>query len=391
MITIPTLQELYTAILTDLQTQYGVSINPIGKTFLRALAAVQAAKLKLYYLVIGNLQKNIAPDTADPEAIGGTLERFGRIKLGRNPFPAQAAQYEIEVTGIIGGVIDAQTTWKSNDDSLNPGILYILDNSFILVTTPDTIIVRCLTAGLSGQLDISDQLTATQPIALVNALATVVAVTVEPLAAEDIEAYRTAVLNSYRLEAQGGAATDYRLWSQDAQGVAKVYPYAKSGATSEVDLYVEAIAASSTDGKGTPSFLLLQSVEDVIEFSPDTTLPINERGRRPLTVIVNYLPITPLDVDIDIVGYIGATPGIETLILNALTAYTNKIRPFIAGADILSEKNDLIDINNIASQIIGAQPGSVFDSVTLTINGITYSSFRFLLGQIPFLNSVTYS
>lgn len=391
MISIPTLQDLYTGVLGDLQTQFGVSINPIGKTFLRALAAVQAAKLKLYYLVIGNLQKNIAPDTADPEAIGGTLERFGRIKLGRNPFPAQAAQYILQVTGSVGGIIDAQTTWKSNDTSLHPGILYILDNAYTLTSSPDTITVRCLTAGLAGQLDIADQLTATQPIALVNPLATVTSVAVDPIEAEDTEAYRTAVLNSYRLEAQGGAATDYRLWSQDAQGVAKVYPYAKSGATSEVNLYVEAVAASSTDGKGTPSTLLLNNVEDVVEFSPDTTLPVNERGRRPLTVIVNYLPIIPLTVNINIAGYVGITAGIQTLILNALTAYVNKIRPFIAGADILSDKNDIIDINNIGAQILSAQPGSIYTSVTLTINGISYTSFRFVLGNIPYLNSVSYS
>ena len=87
MITIPTLKELYDQVLSDLETQYSISIPLFGKNFLRALAMVQAAKLKIFYLAVANLQKNIFVDTADPEASGGTLERFGRVKLGRNPFP----------------------------------------------------------------------------------------------------------------------------------------------------------------------------------------------------------------------------------------------------------------------------------------------------------------
>src|SRR5690349_13978165 len=98
MISIPTTNQLYEDILADLEAEYGQSIPLFGKIFLRAFAGVQAAKLKLLYLSIANLQKNIFIDTADPEASGGTLERFGRIKLGRNPFPATAGQYEIQVT-----------------------------------------------------------------------------------------------------------------------------------------------------------------------------------------------------------------------------------------------------------------------------------------------------
>lgn len=81
---IPTTQELYTSIKSDLETELNINIPVFGKIFLRALAAVQAAKLKLYYLAIASVQKNIFPDTADPESIGGTLERFGIVKLGRN-------------------------------------------------------------------------------------------------------------------------------------------------------------------------------------------------------------------------------------------------------------------------------------------------------------------
>ncbi len=388
---IPTLNELYTDIISDLESQYSATISLVGKVFLRALAMVQAGKLKLFYLAIGLLQKNIFVDTADSESIGGTLERFGRIKLGRNPYPARAGVYVLTVTGSIGATIKASTTFKSDDTSLSPGFLFVIDNDYVLVATTDYITVRALTIGVESKLSLLDTLTSTSPIALVNNPVTVYSITTEPLAAEDIEAYRLAIINSYRLEAQGGAATDYRLWSSDAQGVRFVYPYAKSGAVCEVDLYIEATVADSTDGKGTPSAQLLLDVEAVVDRSPDTSLDANERGRRPLQVIVHYLPVTIKTVDIVITGFTGITNDQKTVLLNAITDSVNLIRPFIDAADDLVNKNDTIDNNKIIGVITTQIPGSVFSSVTISVNGVVVSIYNFTLGNIPYLNSITYA
>ena len=173
MTAIPTLAQLYNDVLSDLEAQYGLSIPVFGKNFLRVLAGVQAAKLKLYYLAIANVQKNIFIDTAEAEAIGGTLERFGRVKLNRNPFPARAGKYTLQVTGTIGAVIPAQTTFKSNDDSQNPGKLFILDTQFTLTAISDIRTVRSLESGIETKLEIGNKLTATAPIALVDKLAIV--------------------------------------------------------------------------------------------------------------------------------------------------------------------------------------------------------------------------
>ena len=388
---IPTLNELYTDIISDLESQYSATISLVGKVFLRALAMVQAGKLKLFYLAIGLLQKNIFVDTADSESIGGTLERFGRIKLGRNPYPARAGVYVLKVTGSIGSIIKASTTFKSDDSSLSPGFLFVIDNDYTLVSTTDYITVRALTIGVESKLALLDTLTSTSPIALVNNPVTVYSITTEPLAAEDIEAYRLAIINSYRLEAQGGAATDYRLWSSDAQGVRFVYPYAKSGAVCEVDLYIEATVADSTDGKGTPSAQLLLDVEAVVDRSPDTSLDANERGRRPLQVIVHYLPVTIKTVDIVITGFTGITNDQKTLLLNAITDSVNLIRPFIDAADDLVNRNDTIDNNKIIGVITTQIPGAIFSSVTISVNGVVVSIYNFTLGNIPYLNSITYA
>ncbi len=392
MINIPTGSQLYTSIKSEIETAFGSTIPSFGKNFLRALVIAWAGILKIFYLAIAKLQKNIFVDTADPEASGGTLERFGRVKLGRNPFPAQAGKYTIQVTGTPGATIPASTTYRSNDESLNPGKLFVLDVEHILVSNPDTIIVRALEAGVGSRLEIGDGLIVTAPIANVNAPAVVTIESTEPLAAEDIEDYRQKALDAYRTEPQGGAASDYRLWAADAQGVERVYPYAKDGAAGEINLYIEATIADSTDGKGTPSAGLLTAVEAVVEFDPDTTKPLNQRGRRPLTVLqVHYLPITPLDVDIDIADFVGLTTAIRTAIDAELTLQISKIRPFISGADITSDRNDILDVNKIILAILTAAPGSIFGTVTLTVDGTPEFSHQFTEGDIPYVNLVSYS
>jgi hypothetical protein len=391
MISIPTLQQLCSDLISEIEAQYGDSISDTGKSALRATANTLGGKLKLLYLTLANVQKNMLPDLADSVTVGGTLERWGFIKLGRYPFNATSGEYTLQVTGTIGAVINGQVTFLSDDDSLNPGQLYILDNAYTLVSVPDYIAVRALTPGTPGALNIGDTLTATSPIALVDGSASVYTQTIQPLDAENTDAYRQHVVNAFREQPQGGAATDYRLWSQDAQGVAAVYPYAESGYTNRVNLYVESIISDSTDGKGTPSASMLLAVQGVVEFNPDTTLPTLQRGRRPITVIVNYLPVTIATVDIVVPSFVGLTTDLQTIITNALTAYVNSVRPFISAADIIADKNDTIDQNNLSAAILGIAPGSSFAAPVLKINGVIMTSYRFTDGNIPYLNSVTFT
>lgn len=391
---IPTLRQLYDGIVADLEASgaYNITIPPFGKIMLRALAGVQALKLKIYYLALANVQKNIFIDTAEPESIGGTLQRFVRVKLNRDPFPARQGQYMIQVSGSIGAIIAASTTFKSNDDVTNPGKLFVLDTAFTLTAVTDYVRVRALEAGEESRMEVGEGLTSTIPIANVDSGVVISSIFLEPLAAEDLELYRQRGLDAYRLRAQGGSTTDYRLWSYDQQGVQQVYPYAKSGAADEINVFVEATMADSTDGFGTPSALILAGVDDVIEFDPDTTRPLNERGRRPLGVFdVHVLPVSIYSVNINIAGFVGNTATITAAILAAMQTAINAIRPFVAAADILADRNDILDTNKIISVILNARSGSVFGAITLTVNGTNYSTYTFIDGNIPHLNSITYS
>jgi len=375
MANIPTVAQLYAAIIADLEAELSITISPFGRSYLRARAMVQAARIWLLYLQIGNVQKNIFVDTAEEDVV----IRFGLVKLGRLPFPATQGQYLVQVIGTTGAVIPASTQFKSNDDSLSPGRLFVLDADFVL-NGINQITLRALDPGSVSRLNAYDQLTPTAPIALVNSIGIVISETIEPQAAENIEDYRQKVIDAFRLEPQGGAAADYRLWSNEVQGVVQSYPYAAPGLTYEVNLYIE-----SDEPDGVPSVQDLQNVQDNIE------LPTADRpARKPITVIVNYLPVTPRSIDIEITGFVGIDSGIATLIYAAIESRLAEIRPFVDSIDVLADRNDYFDINSIISIILEARPGSVFGAVTMDVDTVPMTSITFTNGDIPDLNIISY-
>lgn len=392
MAQIPTIKELQDDIIQDLETALGFKIPTFGKSFLRAISQTLAAKLKLYWLAIAQTQKNIWVDTADPVENGGTLDRFGQVKLGRGRFPATQGLYQVEVTGTTSAVIPAGTTFKSDDISSSPGKLYILDVEKTLGAPTDTMELRALEGGLDSRLIIADTLTSTSPLLNVNDQVEVTAENEIPLSEETIEDYRAKIVLAFQLESKGGAGTDYRLWSADAQGVRFVYPYVTSGVCSEVDLFVEANQVDSTDGKGTPTAAILTAVEDVVEFDPDTTQPLEERGRRPIQVKVNFISISPKDVIITVVNPVNIDAATQSSIVASLTQLIDDIRPFVDSADVLANKNDILDINSVISTIQGLLSGDQkFDGVTMTVDAVPVpTSITFTDGDIPFLDTVNF-
>lgn len=391
MATIKTKQQIYDEIVLDLENKLGITISTFGRVLLRILALVYAGALKLVYLSIGFVQKNVAPDLADPEEKGGTLDRFGLLKLGRRRFPATQAQYTATVTGTTAAVIPAGTTFKSDSNALNSGYLFILDNAYTMPSGTGTITIRALTAGSESRLVVGNTLSATSPIDDVNRVITVATETVIPQAAETVEEYRAKIIQAYRIEPQGGSKGDYRLWGYDAQGTREIYPYASSGNNNEVDIYVEATIADSTDGRGTPTPAILSDVEDVIEASPDITLTLAERSRRPLGVfLVNVYPIVLKEIDINIASFADLTAAKQATILAAITEALYNVRPFIAGIDIVAERNDIFDTNRIGAIVLSALAGSSFGAITLRVDGVIMSSYQFDNGEIPYLDTITY-
>lgn len=386
MTTIPTIQAIYEDYVNSIEAEFGVTIPEEGKSMLRALAAVEAAKTKQFYLALAEVQKNIWVDTADPVSAGGALERFGYTKLQRYPYPATEGVYVCSVTGTTGATIPALTQFKSDDTATSPGFLFILDTAYTLTGTSDAITLRALTAGRVSVLEVGDTLTSTAPIINVNSQVTVSSITSDPINAETTEEYRQKAIQAYQLTPQGGAPADYRLWGLDAAGTRQIYPYAASGLPNEINVFVEALPDDSTDGHGTPTPTILTDVAAAIEADPDTGV-----GRRPLGVFqVNTQAIVTkaLDITIDSGGVI--TLAQQTLIDQALDEAVYSIRPFIAGIDAVANRNDTITPYSIGTIILNTIGGLILNSITMDVDGSPETSYLFDNGEIPYVNSVTY-
>ncbi len=386
---IPKISEIATSIFNDFVSQFGSGSTYLGKLYIRAQITVLAAKQYLMYLEVAKVDKNIFADTAEPESQGGSLDRYGRVKLGRERREAQAGEYDCDVSGEIGATISAGTTFKSDDDSANAGFLFILDQDFTFATTGGAIKLRALDAGLESELVEGNTLTATAPILNVDQGATVSLVVLAPLAAETVEEYRTAIVLSFQTEPQGGSSSDYILWGFDATGVVGIYPYASGSTANSIDVYVE---ANTVDGIAPPT--VLAEVAEVIEQDPDTTKPLNERGRRPLGVLqVNTKSITLGSVDVTITGLFNNDAVIQGLIESAILDLLNDIRPFIASAQSLSGKNDVLTGGRLVATIQAAIGSSnYFSGLTWSVNGnVQTTSYTFTNGEIPQLGTITYN
>lgn len=388
---VPSTVELQNRLSADITAQ--LEISDVGmKRVIDALSSVFAGELKLAYLYLQDIQNNVFPDTADLAVDGGELNRIGQIQLNRQPRPATSGIYSVAVVGDAGAVLKAGLTFKSNSESKSPGNLYILEQDYILTGTDDLITLRSLEAGPDFILEEEDTLTATEPLIGVDQIATVATVTTQPVAAESIELYRKSVIDAIRLEPQGGSRTDYRIWAADAQGVERVYPYVKVGEAGTVQVFVEATVTDSIDSNGTPGTPLLEAVEEVILFDPDITLQTNQRGRLPATVVLEVLPIATKPVDIEIIGLQNDTPSVRSSIVANVTNFLFGVRPYIAGADLPRDKNDVltaVKAQAIVSDTVGN--ANTFTDFKIYVDGVEQNTYTFSSGNIPYLRNVTYS
>lgn len=387
---IPSIKQLFSAIESDFKSNLGID-DVQTKQVLNAVSAVLAGQLKLIYLYVDDVRNNLFPDTADTSDNGGELNRLGNIYLNRQPKPATNGRYLLKLDAEPNSKLRNSITFKSNEDSKNPGKLFILESDYFCNGIDDIIEVRSLESGSDSLLEVENELTITEPVIGVDSTVVVQGIISVPLESETVDEYRKKIINAIQLEPQGGAKTDYRLWAEDAQGVRNVYPYVKENNAGTIQVFVEAKSNDSTDGLGTPSADLLQTVRDVIIMDPDDTKPINERGRKPMQSILEVLPITLRPVDVLIIGLQENNLDIQDLIRTNINLFLQEIRPFIDGADLLRNKNDILydgRLQGVVSDSLGS--GNFFTDIKTYVDGQEVASFKFALSNIPYFRNVNY-
>lgn len=156
-------------------------------------------------------------------------------------------------------------------------------------------------------------------------------------------------------------------------------------------MYLESTVDDSIDGYGTPSQALIDSVIEVINFDPDETKPINDRGRLPIQVTLEVLSIAPNPVDITITGLVDVTDEIKLAVRENLEDYLSEIRPYVAGADLARNKNDIVysaRAQSVVADVLSSD--NFFTSFSLLVNGVNQNSFLFSRENIPYLRNLTF-
>jgi len=387
---IPTLQELTDQILNDIATEFDVDVSELGTTY-TVPAKVQAALIYQQYLALSGVQKNIFYDLAEESV----LIRYGEIILGRRPAPAEAGEYNVEVTGQVGATIPAGTQFRANDDTLAAGALFIVDSDFELLSTTDTLSIRALEAGTDSALVVDNELTATAPIVNVNSEVIVTLITKTPVAAESISNYRADVIEQAQIEPQGGSPGDYRLWCSEIPEIRNSFAYAKFGSPGDIEIYIEATAENTAPAeiRGVPTQATIDEVYLNNGVDPESGIvvinPITGKGRKPIGVFtINPLPVNPIKVDLKFTDL--SDESIAPTIRTTVDALLYEIRPFVAGADLAINKNDTLTIGQIIAAVITvlAGTGITYTNLLMDVDGTEVSIFQFLLGNYPYLGEI---
>lgn len=382
MITIPKLKDIIIELKTQIIAKLiggGATFDEDTKSFVNIFSDSEGASLHSLYLVAQKVQKNCLPDLADPEEEGGSLDRYGRLMLGRERFASTNAVYVIRVTCTANGVgvakIVNSQTFVSDSQSLNPQQIYIYEGAdSVFTTTTKDITVRSTSSGIITKQNIGDFLQLTNPIDYIEFSTEIISETTAPVDKETVEEYRQKIIQSYRIEAEGGSAGDYRRWTYDAEGVLESYPYTQSNDPSSVIVFVE----TST---GVAAQSILDEVESVIETDPDTTLLDYQRSRRPMGVSnVEVKSVTVNTIAIEIDGYLNLTSAKETAIRESITKYIKSIKPYVDAID--SDANNQISVDGIRLAIVQAVAVSVYDSISLVVNGATIANSYILEPQL---------
>lgn len=276
----PTLLELVERIAADIESR----LPGVDARLRRSNAAVLARVLGgATHGLHGNLEflaGQIFPDTAEKEY----LERWASIwSVLRKP--AAAGQGSVIFTGTNGTVIPAGTLLQRSD-----GAEYTVDADATIAAGSATAAVTAGQAGAAGNTAAGSALSLVNPLAGVNASATVAAGGVTGGAdAELDEDLRGRLLARIRQPPHGGADFDYVAWALEVPGVTRAWCYPRYLGNGTVGV---AFVCDDQPGGIIPDAAKVSEVQDYLDFLRPVTadLTVFAPVARPLDLTIRIAP-----------------------------------------------------------------------------------------------------
>jgi hypothetical protein len=235
------------------------------------------------------------------------------------------------------------------------GKIYIVDETKTLENDTETVDLICTSIGTIGNLETGDSLYFVAPLGNVKKEAVVTTVLEVAIDDESEADYRYRVVNRWRVQPQGGALADYRIWGMEVSGVLNIYPYNDDDSPNGVILYVSGNPAVFPDR--IPSVALLVAVGNACTYNPETGIA----NRKPMTAAIDpqnngtYANIRPVALRIfDI--YIEGLTGISALEFSdnarqPIKEYFLGREPYIRGLSDDNNKTNSVSKNNVSSVV----------------------------------------
>ena len=391
------IDDVYNLIITSFQDQWNQKLRLLPKSFVKVLAKVLAGIYIIPFKLCGWFFLQLFPETASWEEVivqGHKIRPL--LKLGNqfgvgDPLSGNAWEGVISVTvTTLGKTLAIGTQLKSD----LTGLLYCIAETTTLDAATMSVPVYCTIPGTAGTLADGETITFVNPIGYVSKNATVLSTTQDGSDDETEDHYRKRVVNRYSTQPQGGALSDYRIWSFDVAGVLQTYPYNDENSPGGVLIYV----AGTTDlyPKRIPDSALLIKVGKACTYDPDT----GNANRKPITAIIdpsgnetysNVKPVTVTTFNVYVTGLQGVTAAdFGSALKSELESYFNDREPYIRGLSDDNNRTDTILKNSLISTAnsVALSLKATFDAVTMNITGSELSSYTLGQGELAALGNL---
>lgn len=210
----PTLTEIIERIKSDIVTRISGAATLLRRSILIVLAKAYAGACHLLY---GNIEDNkdqLFVTTADEDYLAYHGNEYG---VSRNA--ATKATGSIQASGTDATVIPIYTELESAT-----GWVYLTDAAATISGGVVSIDVTAKEAGEDGNEDTGATLSFVSPISGIDTSATIESPGLDGgTDEEDVEDYRTRILNRKRRPPHGGADFDYEAWMKEVSGVTRAW------------------------------------------------------------------------------------------------------------------------------------------------------------------------
>lgn len=393
-----TIEEVQQLLIRSFEHEFNTQLRILPKSFIKILCKVFAGVFIVVYKLVGWYFLQMFPETADWKEVtilGVRLRPL--VKLGVL-FGVGEPLAGVQWRGIItidvltqGSVLYSGTQLKSSVT----GKLYIVEETKTLLQTKENVSVVCTEIGTAGNLEKNDTLNFVNPYGFIKTEAIVSDVARVGLDNELESSYRNRVINRFRLQPQGGALADYRIWASEVPGVLNVYPYNDKEQPGGVLLYVSGISDVYVDR--IPDKGLLKKVGEACTYDPET----GRATRKPLTAMLDpkndgsYSNVKPVSVavfDVVITGVSGIVPAdFAQVVKPALQNYFLERDLYIRGLSDDNNRTNVISKNHVITVInqIAVSVKAIFETAEIRKDGRVASLYTLDNGELAKLGALT--